>query len=65
MKSSVIEAYESQLRKLESLPFEMGLPEEIDRIKKHLETLRPDPKGQWDGDLGCYDESTSIEYIDL
>jgi hypothetical protein len=64
MKNEVLEAYERQLRKLEAEPFRMGLPEEIAKIKAHIKTLLPDPKGEWDGDLGCYDKTEEIERID-
>jgi hypothetical protein len=65
MNSEVLQAYQEHLKKLQTLPFEMGLPEEIARVKAHIKTLQPDPKGEWDGDLGCYDKKEDIEYIDL
>jgi len=65
MNSEVLEAYQMHLKKLQAMPFEIGLPEEIARVKAHIKTLLPDPKGEWDGDLGCYDKTEEIEHIDL
>ena len=66
MNTNVISKYQEQLRKLESSPFQVGLPEEIEKLKAHIKTLLSDPNGMWDGDLGCYDpHPTEPEHIDL
>jgi antitoxin component of RelBE/YafQ-DinJ toxin-antitoxin module len=69
--SVVLQLYRQQLAKLKSLPFEMGLPEEIERISNHINTLEREAKekelaSRWDGDLGAYDPpKDDIEHIDL
>ena len=69
--SDVLNAYRAHLTKLKAMPFEMGLPEEIERVSKHIEALEKKAKddelaSRWDGDLGAYDPPTDKpEHIDL
>lgn len=69
--TTAIELYREQLKKLKALPFEMGLPEEIERISNHIKTLESaavakELASRWDGDLGVYDPpTTEIEHIDI
>ena len=65
MNTETVSAYKAHLKRLEALPFEMGLPEEIVRVKQHIKSLQPNPLGEWDGDLGAYDSPTKTEHIDL
>lgn len=66
MNTDVIAAYQKQLKKLESEPFRMGLPEEIAIIKSHIKSLMPDPLGEWDSGLECYiPHSVEPEHIDI
>ncbi len=69
--SEVLNAYRDHLKKLKALPFEMGLPEEIERVSKHIKKLEQkaindEKASRWDGDLGCYDApKQETEHIDL
>ncbi len=66
MKNEVLEEYKRYLASLDNTTFKMGLPEEKERVRKHIQTLEAKQKGRtWDGDLGCYDNQEEDLYCDI